>query len=219
MKQQASATHVSPLATCPEVVHVLLVSIHMFHFRRKLWCCVRGKVSEAAHALGPGGAAQRPRGRSVLQDPRLVTLYPLSLSLWSSSSLSSLPDQQPGGCQSPSPSFLVSRGLQGLYTQYCDPAPTYTCMFKFSYIFNWNQLTLNPSRVEHVWARCLFFSNSAISRAVAISSSSCSWLRRKLKSEIFWTSDKETNLPGPRNLLQFPVTALIIIFYCRNMKI
>ena len=59
MKQQAAATYVSPLAPYPEVVnvHVLLVPIHMF---RKLRCRVRGKVSQAAHALGPGGAAQRP---------------------------------------------------------------------------------------------------------------------------------------------------------------
>ena len=41
---------------------------------------------------------------------------------------------------------------------------------------------------------------------------------RKLHWEIFW-SDKETNLPWSRNLLQLPVRALIIIFYCRNMEI
>lgn len=53
MKQEASATHVSPLTTCPEVVHVLLVPIHVLQLGRKLRGRVRGEICEAAHALGP----------------------------------------------------------------------------------------------------------------------------------------------------------------------
>ena len=78
MQQHAAPTHVSPLATCPEVVHVLLVSVHVFHFRRKLRARVGGEVGKAADALGSGGAGQRPRGGSVIREAGLVTLHTLS---------------------------------------------------------------------------------------------------------------------------------------------
>ena len=81
MKQQASATHVSPLATCPEVVHVLLVPVHVLQLGRKLRSRVRGEIREAAHTLGTGSAGQRPRGRRVLWETSLMSLHPLPLPL------------------------------------------------------------------------------------------------------------------------------------------
>ncbi len=79
MQQQASTAHMSPLSARPEVVHVLLVPVAVLQLGRRLRGRVRGEVREAAHALGPGGAGQRPRGRRILWKPGLVSLHPLNI--------------------------------------------------------------------------------------------------------------------------------------------
>ena len=78
VQHQAAAAHVSPLAARAEVVQVLLVSAGVVQLRRELRAGVRGEVCEAAHALGSGGAWQRPRGRVIPRAPGLVTLHPLA---------------------------------------------------------------------------------------------------------------------------------------------
>ena len=78
-----------PCAACACILFFILFLLdNLFYFVvpvavlqlcRQLRGRVRGEVGEAAHALGPRGAGQRPRGRPVLRQAGLVSFHPLNV--------------------------------------------------------------------------------------------------------------------------------------------